>query len=129
MPDPKPLTTGLVDDPFNIPPPKLGPPSTGNLVADSFRSAIHIAEVPCARSSLLSGIAAGVGIGFIRGLSANPVVAGSWAIGTWAVISVTSWNICQNKIAKQQELTRMAIQNLGKQLRLKREDDKEPKST
>ncbi|KAJ7132940.1 hypothetical protein C8R46DRAFT_1140061 [Mycena filopes] len=74
MPESKPPTppiSGLVDDPSNIPPPKLGPPSTGNLVTDSFRSAFHIAEVPCGRNSLLSGIAGGVGIGFIRGLSAS----------------------------------------------------------
>ena len=29
----------------------------------------HIGEIPCARNSLLSGIASGVGVGVIRGLS------------------------------------------------------------
>ncbi|KAK6977335.1 hypothetical protein R3P38DRAFT_3125370, partial [Favolaschia claudopus] len=32
---------------------------SGNLVSDSFRSAVHIGEVPCARNSLLAGIASG----------------------------------------------------------------------
>ncbi|KAJ6621783.1 hypothetical protein B0H10DRAFT_2015745 [Mycena sp. CBHHK59/15] len=84
--------SGLVDDPSNIPPPStLGPPATGNLITDSFRSALHIGEVPCARSSLLSGIASGVGIGFIRGISAKPIVAGNWAMGTFALVSTVSW--------------------------------------
>ncbi|KAJ7079786.1 hypothetical protein B0H15DRAFT_495909 [Mycena belliarum] len=135
MSDPKTSTTptsGLVDDPAKIPlPPRLGPPSTGNLIYDSVNSAIHIGEVPCGRNSLLHGIAGGVGIGFIRALSASPIVAGNFAMGTFAVVSIASWIMCENKIKRQQQLTRMAIQNLPKQLRLKKEgpDDKVPEST
>ncbi|KAF7364946.1 hypothetical protein MVEN_00365400 [Mycena venus] len=128
MPDSKssaPLS-GVVDDPANIPPPRLGPPSTGNLVTDSFRSAFRIGEVPCARNSLLAGIASGVGIGFIRGMSAHPIVAGSWGVFTWALVSATSFHFCTKKFENQQQLTRLAIEKLPKQLRLKeKEDDKE----
>ncbi|KAJ7818461.1 hypothetical protein B0H14DRAFT_2838918 [Mycena olivaceomarginata] len=129
MPDSKPSAplSGVVDDPANIPSPKLGVPSTGNLVADSFR--FHIGEVPCARNSLLAGIASGVGIGFIRGVSAPPVVAGSWAVFTWALVSATSFHFCIKKLEDQQRLTRMAIEKLPKQLQLKKEDEKEPSST
>ncbi|KAJ7288040.1 hypothetical protein C8J57DRAFT_1047742, partial [Mycena rebaudengoi] len=85
----------------------------------------HIGEVPCARNSLLSGIASGVGIGFIRGISAGPMIAGNWGVGTFALVSTVSWYalMCVQKIESQQQLTRMAIQNLPKQLRLKKEDE------
>ncbi|KAJ7451601.1 hypothetical protein FB451DRAFT_1051369 [Mycena latifolia] len=90
---------------------------------------MHIGEVPCGRSSFLSGIAGGVGIGFIRGLATTPFVAANWAFGTWLTISISSWYICNARLEKQHELTRMAIQNIPKQLRLKKEDDKETTST
>ncbi|KAJ7812900.1 hypothetical protein B0H13DRAFT_2143573 [Mycena leptocephala] len=120
--------SGIVDDPANIPPPKLGPPSTGNLVTDSFRSALHIGEVPCARNGLLHGIASGVGVGFIRGMSATPFVAANWAFGTFLAIAVSSTVMCWKKIDDQQKLTRKAVGTLQKQLRLKKEDDLEPNS-
>ncbi|KAJ7367239.1 hypothetical protein DFH08DRAFT_679835, partial [Mycena albidolilacea] len=85
----------------------------------------HIGEVPCARNSLLAGIASGVGIGFIRGVSAP----GSWAVFTWALVSATSFHFCIKKLEDQQRLTRMAIEKLPKQLQLKKEDEKEPSST
>ncbi|KAF7348351.1 hypothetical protein MSAN_01789100 [Mycena sanguinolenta] len=128
MADPKPPLSGIVDDPSKIPAPQLGPPSTGNLVTDSFRSAFNIGQVPCARNSLLAGIASGVGIGFIRGMSAHPVVAGSWGVFTWAIVSATSFHLCTKKLEDQQKLTRIAIEKLPKQLRLK-EDEKDPSST
>ncbi|KAJ7797679.1 hypothetical protein B0H14DRAFT_2910166 [Mycena olivaceomarginata] len=124
MPDSKPSAplSGVVDDPANIPSPKLGVPSTGNLVADSFRSAVHIGEVPCARNSLLAGIAR---------VSAPPVVAGSWAVFTWALVSSLPLHstFCIKKLEDQQRLTRVAIEKLPKQLQLKKEDEKEPSST
>ncbi|KAF7299644.1 hypothetical protein HMN09_00969800 [Mycena chlorophos] len=129
MPDPNSSSSGLVDNPENIPPPQLGPASTGNLFTDSFRSAFHIGEVPCARNSLLSGIAGGVGIGFIRGMSVNPIIAGNWAIGTFALVSTISWITCVRKIEKEQQITRTAIESLPKQLRLKREKDESTPST
>ncbi|KAJ6508427.1 hypothetical protein C8R45DRAFT_967400 [Mycena sanguinolenta] len=125
MADPKPPLSGIVDDPAKIPAPPLGPPSTGNLVTDSFRSAFNIGQVPCARNSLLAGIASGVGIGFIRGMSAHPVVAGSWGMFTWAIVSATSFHFCTKKMEDQQKLTRIAIEKLPKQLRLKKEDEKD----
>ncbi|KAJ7069612.1 hypothetical protein C8F01DRAFT_1113365 [Mycena amicta] len=125
MPDSKP-SSGLTDTPESIPPPQLGPPSTGNLITDSFRSAFHIGEVPCARNSLLSGIASGVGIGFIRGMSVNAIVAGNWAIGTFALVSSVSWLMCVKKIENEQQVMRQAIQALPKQLRLKKEDSSTP---
>jgi len=65
----------------------------------------RIGEMACIRSSLLTGIASGVGIGVIRGLSARPFVASNWAVGTFMVISTGSWTICQK--AKRDEIRRL----------------------
>ncbi|KAJ7069617.1 hypothetical protein C8F01DRAFT_1113381, partial [Mycena amicta] len=90
-------------------------------------SAFHIGEVPCAgHNSLLSGIASSVGIGFIRGMSVHAIVAGNWAIGTFALVSSVSWLMCVKKIQNEQQVTRQAIQALPKQLWLKKEDSSTP---
>lgn len=75
----------------------------------SFSDFSRISEMPCVRSSLLSGIASGVGVGIIRGVSARksvhrlvtasrtdiydpgPFVASNWAMSTFLVISTGSW--------------------------------------
>ncbi|KAI0754710.1 hypothetical protein C8Q80DRAFT_1140492 [Daedaleopsis nitida] len=51
----------------------------------------RINEIPCARGSLLSGIASGVGIGVIRGMSSSVFVASNWAMGTFMLISLGTW--------------------------------------
>lgn len=66
-------------------------------------------DIPCARGALMGGIASGAGIGFMRGLSTGEVVynisavlrrtslflgvllAGHWAMATFAVVSLGSW--------------------------------------
>jgi len=45
---------------------------------------------------------------------------------TWALVSATSFHFCTKKLENQQQITRMAIEKLPKQLRLKEEKDKEP---
>ena len=52
-----------------------------------------IGEIPCARSSLLSGIASGAGVGAIRGLSAGVFVASNWAVGTFMAVTLGSWYV------------------------------------
>ena len=67
--------------------------------------------MPCARNSLLSGIASGAGVGFIRAMgtsmgeviavwytslivhSTDPFVASNWAVGTFMVISLGTWYV------------------------------------
>ncbi|KAJ7643918.1 hypothetical protein FB45DRAFT_1020731 [Roridomyces roridus] len=102
---------------------------------DSVDNAMHIGEVPCARSSLLAGIGAGAGIGFMLGVSLHPVVAGSWAMGTFFAVSTTSWytSRCSSssnlfsmafvQVEDRKELTRKAIESLPKQLRVKNEGE------
>jgi len=71
----------------------------------SFSDFSRVGEMPCVRSSLLTGIASGVGVGVIRGVSARPFVASNWAMSTFLVISTGSWMLCQK--AKRDEFTRV----------------------
>ncbi|EKM79239.1 hypothetical protein AGABI1DRAFT_128398 [Agaricus bisporus var. burnettii JB137-S8] len=79
------------------------PQPTGNLAYDSVQSALNVTSIPCSRESLLAGIAAGVGIGVVRGLTLPPIKAGNWAVATFALTSLISWQICQNKIKRERE--------------------------
>ncbi|TFK33007.1 hypothetical protein BDQ12DRAFT_638024 [Crucibulum laeve] len=90
--------------------PTRGPQPTGHILHDSLESAKHITEVPCARNSLLAGIASGLGIGVIRGLSAGPLMAGNWAVATFTVISIGSWHICQNQFANERKKVATVIE-------------------
>ncbi|KAK1216882.1 hypothetical protein PQX77_020458 [Marasmius sp. AFHP31] len=64
-------------DPSSSPPPapaetqakRDGPKYNGQLVNDAKESLTHLGSVPCARNSLLTGLASGAGMAFIRGVS------------------------------------------------------------
>jgi cytochrome c oxidase assembly protein subunit 20 len=60
---------------------------------NKLKSVKHISDIPCARGALMSGIASGAGIGVMRGLSAGVLLAGHWAIATFAVVSLGSWYV------------------------------------
>ncbi|KAF9013191.1 hypothetical protein BDQ17DRAFT_1231332 [Cyathus striatus] len=106
-----------------IPPaPTPGQKPTGNLLNDSVNAAVHLTEIPCARSSLLAGIASGAGIGVIRGLTAGPMVAGNWAVATFMLVSIGSWHICQNQFANERKQLKTITENMPR-LKLKRSDE------
>ena len=48
----------------------------------SFSDFSRIGEIPCVRSSLLAGIASGVGVGVIRGVSTRESACGDIASGS-----------------------------------------------
>ncbi|KAI0699919.1 hypothetical protein C8T65DRAFT_658584 [Cerioporus squamosus] len=73
-----------------------------------------INEIPCARNSLLSGIASGVGIGVIRGLSSSAFVASNWAMGTFVLISLGSWTICQRNRAEERRRIQQVVEAIPK---------------
>lgn len=92
--------------------PSRAPQPTGNLAHDVWqvsygltllqnmnnnifllKSVKNISDIPCARGALMSGIASGAGIGVMRGLSAGVLLAGHWAIATFAVVSIGSWYV------------------------------------
>ncbi|KAI1794942.1 hypothetical protein LXA43DRAFT_1058918 [Ganoderma leucocontextum] len=74
----------------------------------------RINEIPCARNSLLSGIASGVGIGFIRGMSSSVFVASNWAVGTFALISLGTWSICQRNRVEERRRVQQVVEAMPK---------------
>ncbi|TFK27696.1 hypothetical protein FA15DRAFT_666155 [Coprinopsis marcescibilis] len=111
------------EEPSQIsPPPSKLPTPTGSIVLDSLQSARHVTEIPCARNSLLYGIAGGAGIGFVRALSSAPMVAGHWAVGTFALISLGSWHICQKQIRDERAKVEQIISSLPPR-KVKKDDD------
>ena len=54
----------------------------------------NIGSIPCARTSLLYGIAGGSGVGAVRYLgSRRPGVAANWAMAGFVVISIMQWYV------------------------------------
>ncbi|KIM46829.1 hypothetical protein M413DRAFT_440405 [Hebeloma cylindrosporum] len=94
--------------------PSRVPPPTGNIVYDSLQSAKHVTELPCARNALLAGIVSGAGMGVIRGMAAGPLMAGNWAVGTFALISLGSWHICQKQFADERRKLAQVIEAMPK---------------
>ncbi|KAH7914306.1 hypothetical protein BJ138DRAFT_1110743 [Hygrophoropsis aurantiaca] len=74
----------------------------------------RIGEIPCARNSLLSGIASGAGVGVIRALSAGPFVASNWAVGTFVLISMGTWTVCQNNIQAERRKLQRVVEEMPK---------------
>ncbi|KAH9969555.1 hypothetical protein BC827DRAFT_1160889 [Russula dissimulans] len=109
--------------------------TTGNYWAD-VREAIkrvspsedlqRIGEIPCARNSLLSGIASGVGIGVIRGLSVHPLTASHWAVGTFMLVSLGTWAICQRNILEEKLRVQTVVEQLPKRVIAKPKDSESP---
>ncbi|WVN85859.1 uncharacterized protein L203_101011 [Cryptococcus depauperatus CBS 7841] len=66
----------------------------------------NIGQVPCARKSLLYGIAGGAGLGAVRFLgSRQPLSAGHWAVWSFVAISAFQWETCTR--ARRKELAQM----------------------
>ncbi|KAI0373672.1 hypothetical protein BV20DRAFT_1049620 [Pilatotrama ljubarskyi] len=87
----------------------------------------HINEIPCARNSLLSGIASGVGIGIIRGMSASVFVASNWAVGSFMLISLGTWTICQRNREEERRRVQQVVEAIPKRF-VKPEGSSEQKS-
>ncbi|PVF93115.1 hypothetical protein CPB86DRAFT_743170 [Serendipita vermifera] len=71
----------------------------------------NIERIPCARQSLVYGIAGGTAIGCTRYLTSNPFVASNWAVASFVLISTASWYRCRSF----QESQRAQIQILRDQ--------------
>ncbi|KLO08676.1 hypothetical protein SCHPADRAFT_944271 [Schizopora paradoxa] len=86
----------------------------------------HIGEVPCMRESLLRGIAAGLGVGVIRGLRVGAFSASNWAMGTFFVISVGSWQICQSSLRREREQVRVVVEEMAQRRMKKTGSEQQP---
>ncbi|KAI0251969.1 hypothetical protein BJV78DRAFT_1125294 [Lactifluus subvellereus] len=102
--------------------------TTGNYWGDVREAFKRIGEVPCARNSLLSGIASGVGVGVIRGLSVHPFAASNWAVGTFVLVSLGTWyvTICQRNIHEERQRVQTVVEQLPKRMLAKPKDSETP---
>ncbi|RCI12380.1 hypothetical protein L249_0045 [Ophiocordyceps polyrhachis-furcata BCC 54312] len=104
---------------------------------------LHVAKKPCAREGLLTGIAAGAGIGGLKFLlQGNVPKAANWAVGIFVVGSAASYEYCQFRRRAQRrtmmrrieivnedrrEKARKAAEERQTQLKLEEEDRKAQK--
>ncbi|KZT67243.1 hypothetical protein DAEQUDRAFT_673570 [Daedalea quercina L-15889] len=86
--------------------------TTGNYWTDVKEAIKKIGEIPCARSSLLSGIASGAGVGVIRGLSAGPFVASNWAVGTFMAVTLGTWTICRRSRDEERRRVQQIVEQI-----------------
>ncbi|KAF8583122.1 hypothetical protein K439DRAFT_1634709 [Ramaria rubella] len=84
----------------------------------------NIGQIPCARNSLLGGIASGVGIGFIRGINARPWVAFNWAMGSFLVVTIGTWEVCRSRVRNEHKRMQLIVDSLPR-LRRKRSEELE----
>ncbi|KAL4069887.1 hypothetical protein V8B97DRAFT_1871887, partial [Scleroderma yunnanense] len=90
-------------------------------IVDDFE---RLGEIPCARHSLLNGIASGAGVGVIRAISTSMlsvILASNWAVGTFVVISLGSWTICQKNLEAERRRVAMVVEEMPKRFLKKKE--------
>lgn len=109
------------------PPPSRLPPTTGNFFYDVMQSTKNVTNIPCARNSLLGGIASGAGIGVVRGMSAGALVAGNWAMATFTIVSIGSFHLCQKQLADERKKVMKVIESMPRRV-IKQEEAQEPES-
>ncbi|OJA17226.1 hypothetical protein AZE42_00209 [Rhizopogon vesiculosus] len=80
-------------------------------IADDFQ---RLGEIPCARNSLMSGIASGVGVGVIRIMSAGFLVGSHWAVGTFMLVSLGTWTVCQRNIEVERRKLQKVVEDMPK---------------
>ncbi|KAL4080696.1 hypothetical protein J3A83DRAFT_4084323 [Scleroderma citrinum] len=95
--------------------------TTGSYWQDVWEACKRLGEIPCARHSLLNGIASGAGVGVIRAISTNPWIASNWAVGTFVVISLGSWTICQKNLEAERRRVAMVVEEMPKRFLKKKE--------
>ncbi|KAL1676621.1 hypothetical protein EV122DRAFT_215978 [Schizophyllum commune] len=96
----------------NSPPPNK--PSKDGSIIDWYKSSPPLEKIPCARNSLLSGLASAVGFGTLRGISGGPLVAANWAFGSFMMVSMGTWWMCWRKFEQEKEQVRLVMEANGR---------------
>jgi len=82
----------------------------------------YLQKTPCVRSSLIMGIASGLGVGIAAFMFTKHVKKScDFAVGSFAVISTGSWGYCSYNRRQQQKNIDMVI----KTLEIKNKENKE----
>jgi len=89
----------------------------------------NMGNIPCTRNSLLAGIASGLGVGFIRSMNTKMIYAGNWAVVTFALVSITSWNICRSQIMKERQTMQWVKDEATRQRTARRQQQAEKTET
>ncbi|TFL01358.1 hypothetical protein BDV98DRAFT_604661 [Pterulicium gracile] len=110
-----------------VPPPIYQHATTGSFAKDVYLSVTNVHKIPCGRSSLLAGIASGFGIGVIRGLSTNVMVAANWGVGSFAIVSLGSWHFCQGKLAEERKRVEKIVEQMPQRM-IKKQQEEEKKN-
>ncbi|TQS37394.1 hypothetical protein Golomagni_02134 [Golovinomyces magnicellulatus] len=70
---------------------------------------------PCAKDGLLVGIGSAFGIGGIRAVFGAPIPkAANWAVGTFAVAAIASYEICQAKRSYEKTQIKKVVEIMDK---------------
>ncbi|KAF8511598.1 hypothetical protein JB92DRAFT_2933704, partial [Gautieria morchelliformis] len=78
-------------------------------------------------SNLLSGIASGVGIGFVRAITARPWVAFNWAIGLFVFVTIGTWKICRRRMRSEHQCIQVLVDSVPRVRRKRPEElNKDP---
>ncbi|KAK7028106.1 hypothetical protein VNI00_014921 [Paramarasmius palmivorus] len=120
--------SGTNNNPSADPSAKNAPHYNGQIAHDAVETVKHLGQVPCARNSLLTGLASGAGMAFIRGMSVAPITAGHWFAATFVVVSMGSWHLCQKQIADERQKVQQIIESSPKRV-LKKNDDAGPEKS
>ncbi|WFD41179.1 uncharacterized protein MJAP1_004174 [Malassezia japonica] len=63
----------------------------------------RLPHIPCARSSLLFGMASGASVGVIQVFAGRGISrATNWAVGSFLFVSVVGWETCRRQRAAEQ---------------------------
>lgn len=88
-----------------------GPATLGKAIGTVTLSDLgHITQVPCARSSLLYGVASGTAIGGVKFLlTKRPATALNWAAAAFAGVSLMAFEACRFQRYQERSITRYAV--------------------
>lgn len=73
----------------------------------------------------MSGIASGVGVGVVRGLNVGPFAASNWAVGTFMLVALGTWTICQRNIQEERRRVQTIVEQLPQRVIAKPSEDSE----
>ncbi|EIN10492.1 hypothetical protein PUNSTDRAFT_84587 [Punctularia strigosozonata HHB-11173 SS5] len=108
------------------PKPSRGPvyqvETTGSYWGDLIAAAKSMGQWPCTRNSLLSGIASGVGVGAIRAMSASILTSCNWAVGTFMLVSLGTWQVCQSARIEEHRRVQQVVEELPKRFAKRKAD-------
>ncbi|CAG8461973.1 5405_t:CDS:2 [Racocetra persica] len=91
-----------------------------NLSIDDFK---NVGKMACFRGSLLNGIGGGATIGALRYMLKGSILSASnWAVGSFFLISMGSWEYCRRKRRLQHESMLVVVQKLNELKRKKTQE-------